>query len=180
MVVTLSLLSFSAYSQNFNVGTNLFDWGNYGTINAEAGVSLSQHYSIVAGLKCNPWDFSKGGDAVHNKMFVAFAGARYWPWYVNSGLWFQGIGQFADYSIAGTWRHALDKGTAAGVGVSAGYTYMLSAHFNVEFGLGCWAGYLFKHSLYQCSNCMILRELESGPRAFIDFNNITLSVAYVF
>lgn len=178
LIVLLALLSFSVSAQRLTLGTNVFNLADYGTLNVEAGYSLSQHYSVVGGLKYNPWDFSKDGGDVYKNLFAVFAGVRYWPWYTNSGVWIQAKAQYADYSITGTWRHALDEGRAAGIGVAAGYTFMLSPHFNVELGLGGWAGRLFQHNLYECSDCMRLR--ESGPRGFVDLDNVAVSLIYIF
>ncbi len=180
LLVALSLFSYYASAQRFTVSTNLIDWANYGTTNLELGFSVSQHVSLVAGGKYNPWDFSKGDEAIYNKNKVGYIGARYWLWYVNSGLWFQLKGQYADYSITGTWRHALDQGKAAGAGLAVGYTFMISKHFNIELGAGGWGGYLLEHNLYECTDCMRLRTAESGPRAFIDLDNITAALVFVF
>lgn len=176
----LALLSFSLSAQRFAVGANIVDLADYGTLNVEAGYSLSQHFSVVGGVKFNPWDFSTESDAVYKKLFAAYAGARYWPWYTNTGLWFQAKGQYADYSITGTWRHALDEGRAAGIGVAAGYSFMLNRFLNLEFGLGAWAGKLFMHNLYECADCSRLRESESGPRGFVDLDNVSVTLSYIF
>lgn len=187
IVLVLTLVSFSAAAQRFTVSTNLVDWANYGTINAEFGFSVSQHVSIVAGAKYNGWDFSKpDGEftkSIYNKNIVGFAGIRYWPWYVNSGLWLQFKGQYADYQIAGTWwRPAIDMGKAAGAGLAAGYTFMITEHFNIELGIGGWGGYLLEHNVYNCKSEMDrnLPRDDSGPRAFIDFDNVTAALVFVF
>jgi len=179
-LIAFSLISFSVAAQRFTVSTNLIDWANYGTTNVELGFSVAQHLSIVAGGKYNPWDFSKADETIYNKNVVGFAGLRYWPWYVNSGLWFQFKGQYADYSITGTWRHALDEGKAVGAGLAFGYTFMISKHFNIELGAGGWGGYLLEHNLYECTDCMRLREDESGPRGFVDFDSISAALVFVF
>lgn len=180
LIVALSLSCFFASAQRFSLSTNLIDWANYATTNLELGFSVSQHVSLVAGGKYNPWDFSKGDEAIYNKNVVGYLGVRYWPWYVNSGLWFQFKGQYADYTITGTWRHALDQGKAVGGGLAAGYTFMISKHFNIELAFGGWGGYLLEHNLYECADCKVLRKEESGPRAFIDFDNISVAMVFVF
>jgi len=177
--VALVLSLFAAKAQTFTLGTNLVDWANYATINLDFGVSVSQHVSLVAGGKFNPWDFSKGENVTYSKNKVGYLGARFWTWNVNSGLWFQVKGQFADYQITGTWRHALDIGQAVGGGLAVGYSFMLSKHFNLELAAGGWGGYLIKHDVYECPDCQVLRP-ESGPRAFIDLDNISVSFVYVF
>ncbi len=162
------------------LSTDLVDWANFGTVNLEAGVSLHQHFSVHAGAKYNPWNFKTHnlGLALYNKQTTAYAGFRYWPWYVLSGWWIGAQAQYTDYAETGVWRHALDTGKAIGGGVSFGYTLMLHENLNLEFGAGVWAGRRFEHTLYCCPDCMKVR--ESGPGNFVALNDISISLMYVF
>lgn len=162
------------------LSTDLVDWANLGTVNLEAGVSLHQHFSVHAGAKYNPWNFKTHnlGLALYNKQTTAYAGFRYWPWYVLSGWWVGAQAQYTDYAETGVWRHALDAGKAIGGGVSFGYTLMLHENLNLEFGAGVWAGRRFEHTLYCCPDCMKVR--ESGPGNFVALNDISISLMYVF
>jgi len=180
VVILLVISSFCAKAQNVSVSTNLVDWANFATTNLEVGVSVSQHISFVAGGKYNPWDFSNADEQMYSKSMAGYLGMRYWAWYVNSGLWFQLKGQYADYSITGTWRPALDEGRAAGGGFACGYTFMLSDHFNIELASGIWGGYLLEHNVYECTDCLRLRENDSGPRPFFDLDNLAVSLVYIF
>lgn len=163
-----------------SLSTDLVDWANFGTANLEAGVSLHQHFSVHAGAKYNPWSFKTHnlGLALYNKQTTAYAGFRYWPWYVLSGWWLGAQAQYTDYAETGVWRHALDTGKAIGGGVSFGYTLMLHENLNLEFGAGVWAGRRFEHTLYCCPDCMKVR--ESGPGNFVALNDISISLMYVF
>lgn len=162
------------------LSTDLVDWANLGTVNLEAGVSLHQHFSVHAGAKYNPWNFKTHnlGLALYNKQTTAYAGFRYWPWYVLSGWWVGAQAQYTDFEETGVWRHALDTGKALGGGVSFGYTLMLHENLNLEFGAGVWAGRRFEHTLYCCPDCMKVR--ESGPGNFVALNDISISLMYVF
>ena len=162
------------------LSTDLVDWANFGTVNLEAGVSLHQHFSVHAGAKYNPWNFKTRnlGLALYNKQTTAYAGFRYWPWYVLSGWWVGAQAQYTDYAETGVWRHALDTGKAIGGGVSFGYTLMLHENLNLEFGAGVWAGRRFEHTLYCCPDCMKVR--ASGPGNFVALNDISISLMYVF
>lgn len=164
----------------FALSTDLVDWANLGTVNLEAGVSLHQHFSVHAGAKYNPWSFKTRnlGLALYNKQTTAYAGFRYWPWYVLSGWWVGAQAQYTDFEETGVWRHALDTGKALGGGVSFGYTLMLHENLNLEFGAGVWAGRRFEHTLYCCPDCMKVR--ESGPGNFVALNDISISLMYVF
>jgi len=163
------------------IGTNLFDWVDFGTINLDFGVPVAQKWSLVAGAKYNPWTFKpKTGDysQVYNKQMSFSLGARFWPWYVNSGWWICAKAQYTDYSITGVWRPALDTGKALGAGLSAGYSLMINKHLNLDFGAGFWGGRLLEHTVYNSLQRMEVR--ETGPKNFIAINDITISIQYLF
>lgn len=162
------------------LSTDLVDWAYFGTANLEAGVSVHRHFSLQAGAKLNPWSFKthKLGLDLYHKQTSAYAGFRYWPWYVYSGWWLGAQAQYTGYSETGVWRHALDTGKALGAGLSFGYTLMLHENLNLEFGAGLWAGRRFQYTLYCCPECLQVR--ESGPGNFVALNDISISVMYVF
>lgn len=162
------------------VSTNLVDWASLCTLNLEAGVSVSQHLSVQAGVKYNPWNFSIGDPEIplYAKQASARAGVRYWPWYVFSGWWVGLQAQIIRYAETGLWRHALDTGAAAGGVLSLGYTLMLNERLNLEFGAGAWAGRRFEHTLYCCPECMRVR--ESRPGNFVALNDLSVAVMYLF
>ena len=162
------------------LSTDLVDWAYLGTANFEAGVSLHRHFSLQTGAKFNPWSFkTRESDLdLYNKQTTAYAGFRYWPWYVYSGWWVGAQAQYTGYSETGVWRHALDTGKAIGAGLSFGYTLMLHERVNLEFGAGVWGGRRFEHTLYCCPDCMQVR--RSGPGNFVALNDISVSVMYVF
>ena len=60
-------------AQIWTVQTNLLDWAALGTVNAEVGASLSQHFSFVAGGRYNPWEFTdtKNDVPVRNRQTTA-------------------------------------------------------------------------------------------------------------
>ena len=185
MLLCVPTISFKMDAQEVRktsvaLSTDLVDWVYLGTANLEAGVSVHRHFSLQAGAKFNPWSFKtrKSGLDLYNKQTTAYAGFRYWPWYVYSGWWVGAQAQYTGYSETGVWRHALDTGKALGAGLSFGYTLMLNENFNLEFGAGVWGGRRFQHTLYCCPDCMKVR--QSGPENFVALNDISVSVMYVF
>ncbi|MGM9749286.1 MAG: DUF3575 domain-containing protein [Candidatus Cryptobacteroides sp.] len=170
----------NARNLKFALSTNAVEWANFGTINLEAGMGVSQHFSIQAGALYNPWQFKiqNTGDFMYNKQTSAFVGARWWPWYVFSGWWVGMKAKYTDAAITGVWRPALKETTSAGVGLSCGYTLMIHERLNIDFGIGCWGGYHFKYNLYDCPKCMEIR--ESGARGFIGIDTVSISLMYVF
>ena len=176
------ILPLTASAQIWTVQTNVVDWAALGTVNAEVGVSLAQHFSLVAGGRYNPWEFHdyKNDVPVQLQQKTAYLGVRYWPWYVNSGFWLALKGQYmASFSNTGVWRPALEEGrNGFGGGLSLGYTFMLSKHFNLELGVGGWAGVFKEYACYNSHNKFYLR--EEGTKKFIAPDQLSLSFVYVF
>ena len=169
-------------AQLWSIQTNVLDWAALGTINAEVGLSLSQHFSLVAGGRYNPWEFTTHNPEaiVRNQQKAVYLGFRYWPWYVNSGFWIAAKAQYMpSFSNTGIWRAALKEGkNGIGGALSAGYTFMLSKHFNLEAGIGGWAGVFQEYGFYSSPQKTFVR--EEGRKSFIYPDQISLSLVYVF
>lgn len=169
----------SAKAQHFAIQTNVVQWANLGTVNVATGISLSRHFSAEAGFRYNPFTFQKSsGLTIKNQQISAYTGIRYWPWYVFSGWWISGRGQWEKFSDTGLWRYALNEGSRAGIVLSAGYTWMINKKINIEFGIGGWGGRYIDHTLYHCPSCMEIR--ESGPGGFIALDDLSVSFVYIF
>ena len=181
LLLLLLLLPLSLKGQTYSLSTNVVDWANYGTLNVEGNVLIDRHFSFVAGGKYNPWvmNSNKHDDTVVcNKSTTLYAGARYWPWYVFSGWWIQAKAQYQSRYSTGIWRAAVDDYMAVGAGLAAGYSIMVTKSFNIDLGIGAWGGQYLKYNLYHCQDCMELR--DSGQRPFIKFDDISVSLTYVF
>lgn len=181
-VVALSFVLFSfhqASAQKFALSTNLVEWANFGTINADAGLSVAQHFSLHAGAKFNPWSFhTKSGMQIYNKQTTAYFGARYWPWYVYSGWWIGARVRFMDFSETGVLRPKLFEGKSLGAGVLFGYTWMIHEHFNIEIGGGLWGGRHLEYNRYRTPARRDI--LSSCPRNFAFVDELSVSLMYVF
>ena len=70
-----------------------------------------------------------------------------------------------------------DEGDRAGLGLYAGYTHMIGPHFNIEFGLGGWAGADW-YSRYECQQCGLT--MMTGRRWFVLPDDIMIALVYVF
>ena len=69
------------------------------------------------------------------------------------------------------------EGWNAGVGVTYGYQWILSRHWNLEASIG--AGYQYIHyKKYPCAECG--SKLEDGHKHYFGFDKLALSVLYVF
>ncbi len=167
-------------AQRFSVSTNLLDYASLGTMNIEGACSVSRRLSITAGARYNPFTFRKSvpEGQIQMKQQSYSLGVRLWPWHTWSGWWFAGKGRYQEYNFGGLFRNPeTQEGDRIGLGVYAGYTYMVGPHLNLEFGLGFWGGMDF-YRKYSCQVCG--RTLSQGSKGFVLPDDIMISMAYVF
>lgn len=171
--------AFHADAQKFCVSTNVLDYACLGTLNMDASYSLSRHWSLVAGVRYNPFVFMKDDSEkqIQLKQQSYACGVRVWPWHTLAGWWFAGKMRYQEYSFGGVWSDEAEEGDRGGIGLYAGYTHMLSKHFNIEFGVGLWGG-LDVYRRYSCPVCGVL--MTAGRRLFVLPDDFMISVAYVF
>lgn len=178
VLIALLLFSLSASAQKWSVGTNLVEWADFGTANIECSVAAGRHATVGVGARYNPWQFEKGdGRLMQNKQVSAYVYSRWWPWFIYSGWWFQGKAQYRQYNFGGVFEKETEEGDAYGAGLSFGYTLMIKKYFNLEFGAGFWGGYK-TYTVYSCPRCG--RIIETGQKAFIMPDNISVSMLFIF
>lgn len=178
-VAAFILPSLKSGAQTVSLSTNLLDYACLGTLNADVSYSLSRRWSVTAGARYNPFTFRKGDpDKQFQLRQQSYSiGARLWPWHTWSGWWFAGKMRYQEYNSGGIRSLETREGDRFGAGLYAGYTYMLTSHLNIEFGLGLWSG-LDVYRCYSCPVCGVT--LESGKTHFILPDDIMISLAYVF
>lgn len=168
------------YSQDFSLSTNILGYAQLGTLNVDASLGFARHFSAEAGVRYNPFTF-KGRDGVSDTMQsrqrTVSAGVRYWPWHIQSGWWLAGKAQYQEFNVGGIRTASTREGDRYGAGLSGGYTYMVSPHLNMEFGLGMWGGYE-AFTVYQCPTCG--KVTDSGDKFFFLPNDALLGIVYVF
>jgi len=168
-----------ADAQQVSLSTNLLTWANFGTTNLDAAVSVSKNFTVHAGAKYNPWEFrTKSQVTILNQQITGYVGAKYWPWHVYSGWWIGAKAQFQDFAQAGIWSENLVDGQALGLGLSAGYSIMISSHVNIDFGLGGWGGRVLKYNGY--NDIGGLEVGVTGAKNFIFVDSINIAIAYIF
>lgn len=179
-VLVLLLVCGTAKAQNMSLSTNLLGYAELGTLNMEASYGFSRHWSANVGMKYNPFTFP-GREEVSEQMQLrqrsVALGARFWPWHINSGWWFAGKAQYQEFNQGGLRQAETSEGDRLGGGLSGGYTYMISPHFNFEVGAGIWAGKEY-YTSYACPKCGEI--IGSGEKTFVLPNDLTLAVIYVF
>lgn len=179
LVAGLIALSSMTYAQKVSVSTNVLGYAALGTMNADVSYAFTRHWSVVAGVRYNPFTFRKGDPErqFQYRQQSYSLGVRLWPWHIWSGWWFSSGLRYQEYSSGGIAGPETREGDRAGVGLYSGYTHMISRHFNVEFGAGLWGG-LDVYKRYSCPVCGM--KVESGRKGFVLPDNIMISLVYVF
>ena len=175
--VAILLASQGAKAQRWAVQTNFMDYLSYGTLNIEGGIAVGRHWSANAVAKLNPYKLSKGGEPASARQMLYGAGVRYWPWHVYSGWWAGTRLQFQEYNIGGIKDESTTEGDRYGMGLSGGYSYMITPHLNVDIGAGFWVGW-DKFTTYSCPVCGI--KTDKGTKKFFLPNDLMLALVYVF
>lgn len=165
------------YGQKFSVNSNLAGWANLGTMNAELSYGVARKWTLTLGAKYNPFSFEGRNGEYRNRQQTYSAGMRFWPWHVYSGWWIAAKAQYQEYNTGGILSLETEEGDRWGMGVTAGYTYMLHPNLNLEFGIGLWGG-VKSYAVYSCPTCGLT--LDSGTGAFFLPNDIIVGVSYVF
>ena len=138
-------------------------------------VPVSRRWTVNAGLKYNPFAFGK--EKFRNKQQAYYAGMRYWPWHSYSGWWMSGKIQYQEFNAGGLGRAETSEGDRVGLGLGAGFAYMVGKHFNVEFGASLWGGMEW-FTTYSCPVC---GDLElSGRKIFILPCDVIIAISYIF
>ena len=166
-MMVLAAISLSPYAQErlegqkgsvVGIKTNIPYWGVLGTFNAGVEFRLARHWSLDIETGLNPFS-GKNDDGSYGKSL------KHWRLYPELRYWFcetshqHFIGlhipyllyNVSDIKLLGTEgeRH---QGWGAGAGLSYGYSWLLSKHWNLEATLG--VGYLYLETeKYPCTNC---------------------------
>lgn len=164
-------------AQQWAISTNLLGYADLGTLNAEASYAPVRHWSVGVGVKYNPFTFPKRDSQFQQRHQTWYAAARWWPWHSYSGWWLAAKMQYQEYNVGGIVSQKTEEGDRVGAGLGAGFTYMLTSHLNLDFGLGVWGGYKW-YKVYACPRCGIT--LDSGSKPFVLPNDLIVSLSYVF
>ncbi len=168
VAVVLRLCVAPAFAQNkVALSTNVADYVSSGTLNVDASLGLSEHWSIGAGARYNPYSQT-------DKQRSFTVGARYWPWYLYAGWWICADATYQEFSRLDNY---LREGDRYGASLWIGFSRLLSKHFNFDAGWGLWGGYE-SYKVYGCETCSRIR--ERGENYFIAPNRIILSISYIF
>lgn len=194
-VAAALMLATMAQAQEAALKTNLlYDATTTPNIGLEIGVGKKTTAQVFYGL--NPWKntFNRNGKDSHIKHWMVMPEVRWWPCAKMNG-WFYGIhamgGQFnaANASIpvpgkffsgANLQKEIKDnriEGAFVGGGVTVGYQWILSRHWNLEAEIGAGYDHVW-YKKYPCGECGTL--LEKAQTNYAGITKAGLSLMYVF
>lgn len=178
------LLAFSllATAQNVAVKTNLL-YAATTTPNIGLEVGLGKKSTAQVFYSLNPWEFSDNEKLRHWSLNPEY---RYWLCHRFNGS-FIGIhalgGEFNMGGVKlpfGAWPSLENhryEGWFAGGGLSYGYQWILSKHFNFEASLGLGYAYI-NYKKFVCEDCGEL--LKDTDRHYFGPTKAALSLIYLF
>lgn len=183
IVAILSITSSQLSAQNVAVKTNFFYWAT-ATPNIGAEVSIDRKNTAQMFFGLNPWKQS-GGDQSSLRHWSLMPEFRHWfcqsfnGWFVGAHLMggeFNVSGVDIPFGLLSTQKNHRYEGWFVGGGVSGGYQWPLSRHWNLETSLGL--GYDFiKYDKYKCGTCG--RKLKSSHTNYFGPTKAALSLIYV-
>lgn len=161
----------TGWAQSYSLGTNIPVLGT-ATINAEVSMTLDRKWSLHLPVYYNPFVF-KDNKKLQN--FTLMPGVRYWllESYVNGFIGVNATG--SKYHI--TWKDSRYEGKAFGLGISAGYAWLLSPRWNLEIEGGI-ALVRADYTEYECQECR--RQKGEYSRWIAVPNKLALSLIYLF
>lgn len=184
-ILLLFLMASPMHAQKFGVKTNLlYDATTTPNIGLEVGLSRKSTAQIYYGL--NPWKFGKGSDVKQVRHWVLMPEYRYWFCEKFNGH-FVGIhAHGGQYNVGGidvpntVFKDLKDnryEGWFAGGGLSYGYQWMLSKHWNFEASLG--VGYTrFHYKQFECRECGVHKATKN--KNYFGPTKAVLAIMYTF
>lgn len=184
----------TSQAQEVAVKTNLlYDATTTPNLGIEVGMGRRVTGQLFYGL--NPWRFGDSGiDAKKAKHWVLMPEVRWWPCAKMSG-WFLGVhamgGQFnaanVNLPVPGAFFNGLNIGKAvrdtrvegafAGGGITVGYQWILSRHWNLEVEAGGGYNHIW-YDQFPCGECGT--KISDGHSNYIGLTKAGITLMYVF
>lgn len=180
--VMLAIATLQATAQNAALKTNALYWATT-TPNIGLEVQTGRKHTAQIFYGLNPWRFS---DSKKLRHWVLQPEYRYWfcqsfnGWFVGAHLMggqFNAGGVKLPVSPLDDFEHRRYEGWFAGGGLSAGYQWPLSKHWNIEASLGLGYDYI-KYDKFNCGECG--EKTESGHANYWGVTKAALSIMYMF
>lgn len=184
------LLTSSEAAGQVAVKTNLlYDATTTPNLGLEVAVGRKNTLNVVYGI--NPWTFNEGRKVKH---WVVQPEYRWWLCSAYNGHFF-GVhalgGQYnackVDLPVPGAFfggdnlhrevKNSRYQGWFAGAGVTYGYQWIFSRHFNMEAEIGVGYGHLW-YDRYPCASCGT--KISEGGTNYVGVTKAALSLMYLF
>lgn len=176
------------------VKTNiLYDATTTPNLGIEVGVAGKSTFNIVYGL--NPWSF---GSATRDRKFarhwILMPEYRWWPCTRFTGH-FAGVhlmtgelnacnvslplpgGFVGGTNLSKAAGDARVQGPFAGIGMTYGYQWALSRHWNVEAEIGAGYAHVW-YAKFPCGSCG--QKIEEGNADYLGLTKVGISLMYIF
>lgn len=173
------------FAQQVAVKTNLlYDATTTPNIGAEIGIGRKHSLQLYYGL--NPWKFNTDSGEKFFKHWMLAPEYRYWFCHRFQGS-FIGIhglgGEFDAANVKlpfGMYKGLRDhryEGWYIGGGISYGYQWVLSRHWNFEASAGLGVVYA-KYQKFECGECG--RKIKDGHTTYVGPTKAVMSLIYMF
>ena len=183
LCVFLSLTNTLLYAQTVAIKTNALYWATT-TPNLGVEMSVDNKHTAQFFYGLNPWKQS-GGDRSKLRHWSTMAEYRHWFCQSFNG-WFVGAhvmgGEFnvesVDFplSMLSTLKNHRYEGWFAGGGISGGYQWPISRHWNLETSLGVGYDYI-KYDKRRSGACG--KRLKSSHKNYFGPTKAAISLIYV-
>ncbi|MFI3322482.1 MAG: DUF3575 domain-containing protein [Rikenellaceae bacterium] len=183
LILVTVVISTPLFAQDFSVNVNTLPVIN-GAINVGAAYAINNKYTIDLSGAVRPW--TRNENSV-NRYWGVKPETRYWFCQKFNGSFLGVFMTGSQYNIGGVdmpfgMFSDVEKyrfeGWALGGGVSYGYHFVLSKHWNIEASIG--AGYTYyDFTQYRCP-LLCARVLKDDCYHYWGINTASLSLVYIF
>lgn len=179
VLILFLMLPLTSYGQKWAFSTNILDYANFLTLNGDISYSVHKNWTVCLSGRYNPFVFNSDHSIgqLQNKTVTIAAGTRYWPFFVYSGFYIGTRFRWSVFNTGGILSEITYQGYAAGAGINAGYSLLLTRFMNMEFGIGAWTGWT-RYSEYAAPGCGKLLGTES--EWFIMPDEVRVSLLFTF
>lgn len=169
-------------AQDIGLKTNLLYWATT-TPNIGLEMQAGRRHTAQLFYGLNPWTFDNGKKLRH---WVLQPEYRYWfcqtfdGWFVGAhvmGGQFNAGGIHMPLGLLGDFRDNRYEGWFAGGGLTAGYQWPLSRHWNLETSVGVGYDYIHYYR-YECRDCG--NKNGAADRNYVGPTKAALELIYMF
>lgn len=169
-------------AQKFALKTNLLYWATTTpNLGLEAAMSKKWTFDLSGGY--NGWEFDNNKKFKH---FSVLPEVRYWTCEAFNGHFFGLHGLVSEYNVSNIDIFSFSpfdklkdhryEGWAYGAGLTYGYQFVLSKHWNLEASIS--GGFIHAtYDKYECEKCG--KKIEDGSKNYFGLTKATLSLIYL-